>query len=200
MGPVSRIPVVLLAAGSSTRMGSPKQLLVVNGKPLLRHSVEIALASHASGVIVVLGSQADAIRPALAGLAVETVENPRWSEGMGTSIQTGVEAAQRGDADGLILALADQPRITPEILNRLIATHHATRQPIVASHYADTVGVPVFFAREFFPHLLALKPEQGCKGVILSNAAKTIRLACPEAEADIDTPADYGRLAAEPQS
>jgi molybdenum cofactor cytidylyltransferase len=146
--------------------------------------------------MIVLGSHGAEIRAALDGLDVVIRHNPHWREGMGTSIHAGVEALNEFDVDGIVLALADQPKITPQILNRLLATHWATGQPIVASQYADTVGVPVYFSREFFPHLLALKPEQGCKGLILSHVDKTIRLACPEAEADIDTPEDYAKLAA----
>ena len=94
----------------------------------------------------------------------------------------------------MILALADQPLITAEIYNRLVAGHEMTGKPIVTSEYAGTVGVPVLFAKEYFPHLLALQPEQGCKGVILRYPTSALRIACPEAEADIDTQVDYQRL------
>jgi molybdenum cofactor cytidylyltransferase len=190
--------VVVLAAGSSSRMGSPKQLLNYGGKPLLRHAADVALASMCGSVprnvIVVLGSRAQELRPALEGLPVTILENPRWEEGMGTSIHSGVERAQADGLDGVILALADQPLVTSEILDRLARTHMETGQPIVAAQYAGTVGVPVFFSREFFPNLLALKPAQGCKGVILSHAGSAIHLDCPEAEMDVDTPQDYDRV------
>ena len=186
--------LILLAAGSSTRMGEPKQLMDYLGKPLVRHAVDTALASACSPVIVVLGANARSISEAVRDLPVETVENSRWSEGMGTSIQTGVRAAAERGLDGVILALADQPLVTPEIYDRLMAQHEMTSKPIVTSEYAGTVGVPVLFAKEYFPHLLALQPEQGCKGVILRHATSAVRIACPEAEVDIDTPVDYQRL------
>ena len=186
--------VVVLAAGSSSRMGSPKQLLDYGGKPLLRHAVDVALASMCRNVIVVLGARVKELRPALEGLPVTILENPHWEEGMGTSIHVGVERAQADGLDGVILALADQPLVTPEILDRLARTHMETGQPIVAAQYAGTVGVPVFFARKFFPNLLALKPTQGCKGVILGHPGNAIHLDCPEAETDIDTPQDYDRI------
>jgi molybdenum cofactor cytidylyltransferase len=188
--------LILLAAGSSTRMGEPKQLLNYRGKALVRHAVDTALASACSPVIVVLGATAGAVGQAIRDLPVATVENPRWAEGMGTSIQTGVRAAAVRELDGVILALADQPLVTAEIYNRLMAQHESTGKPIVTSEYAGTVGVPVLFAKEYFQHLLALRPEQGCKGVILAHEASALRIACPEAEADIDTPVDYQRLAA----
>lgn len=186
--------LILLAAGSSTRMGEPKQLMDYGGRPLVRHAVATALASVCRPVIVVLGANAGVVSQALRDLPVETVENPRWDEGMGTSIQTGVHAAADRELDGVILALADQPLVTAEIYDRLVAQHEVARKAIVTSEYAGTVGVPVLFAKQYFPHLLALRPEQGCKGVILAHEASVLRIACPEAEADIDTPADYQRL------
>jgi molybdenum cofactor cytidylyltransferase len=174
----NRTGLVLLAAGESSRMGTPKQLLEFNGKPLIRHAAEMALASKCRPVVVVLGSQADEIRAVLADLDLVIRQNPRWREGMGTSIHAGVEAVSESDADGLVLALADQPKITPQVLNRLLATHWATGQPIVASQYADTVGVPVYFSRQFFPHLLALNPEQGCKGRSRYRYARRLRKDC----------------------
>ena len=187
--------IVILAAGDSSRMGSPKQLLDYGGKPLLRHAADVALRSMCWGnVLVVLGSRSADFRPALANLPVTILENRRWEQGMGTSIHTGVEHARVSGLDGVILTLADQPLVTPDSLDRLIHTHLETNQPIVAAQYAGTVGVPVFFSREFFPQLLALKSQQGCKGVILSHPEHAFHLACPEAEVDIDTPQDYSSL------
>ncbi len=188
--------VILLAAGNSTRMGAPKQLLDFRGKPLLRHALETALRSKCAGVVVVLGANAGAIRPSLAeaehgGKWVEVAENPRWAEGMGTSIQAGLQAAERRGTTGIILALADQPLVTSAMLDRLVDAHADTGMPIVASQYAGTVGVPVFFSSEYFGQLLALAPDQGCKGVIVKSGDAALRIDCPEAAVDVDTPEDY---------
>lgn len=188
------IGLILLAAGSSSRMGTPKQLLDYGGKPLLRHAAEVGLASICRPVLAVLGSQAELIGKAIEDLPLEIVLNPRWEEGMGTSIHAGVEIAQARNLDGVILALADQPLVTAAILNRLVETHLETGQAIVSSQYAGTVGVPVFFARAFFANLLKLAPGQGCKGLIVAHEAQVMRLDCPEAEVDIDTPQEYARL------
>jgi molybdenum cofactor cytidylyltransferase len=166
----------------------------IDGEPLVRRAARTALASVCDSVVVVLGANADSIAAALAGLPVETVENPDWERGMGTSIKAGVEAAETREADGLILMLADQPLVTPAVLNNLVLTNRATGLPIVASQYAGTVGVPVYFARDFFANLKALKPTEGCKGLILSHQDQAFRLDCPEAEADIDTPEDFARV------
>lgn len=185
--------VILLAAGNSTRMGSAKQLLDFRGKPMLRHAAESALASGCDPVIVVLGAREREFRAALEGLAVEIVVNERWPEGMGTSIQAGLRALENRDIGGAILALADQPFVTPGFLSGLVARHREEGRPIVAAQYSGTAGVPAFFAREAFPLLMALKPDQGCKGVILGHPADALLVDCPEAAMDIDTPDDYAR-------
>lgn len=187
--------LIILAAGQSARMGSPKQLLPFRGVPLIRFAARTALATRVGPVIVVLGSHAAEIAPALDGLDVQVVENSDWEAGMGTSIRTGVAAAEAQDCEALILTLADQPFISTEILNRLIESHTASGKPIVASQYAGTVGVPVFFARRFFPQLRGLSPSQGCKGLILSCAGESVLIECPEAEIDIDTPGQYRSIA-----
>lgn len=194
---MTKTALILLAAGSSTRMGEPKQLLDYGGKPLLRHAVETALASQCSPVIVVLGANAARIAPALSGLDVTVVENQLWAEGMGTSIQSGLaEVATDSSVTGAILALADQPLVNATVLDGLIARHRESGMPIVAASYAGTVGVPVYFARSAFASLEALPPSQGCKGVILAYGESALRVPCPEAEWDVDTPADYEKALA----
>ena len=183
--------LILLAAGNSTRMGTAKQLLDFEGKPMLRHAAETALSSGCDPVIVVLGANEAGIRPALAGLNVEIVVNGRWAEGMGASIQAGLRALERYDVCGTILALSDQPFVTARFLRGLVERHRESGQSIVAAQYSGTAGVPVFFAREAFPLLMALKPDQGCKGVILGHLEDSLLVDCPEAARDIDTPADY---------
>jgi molybdenum cofactor cytidylyltransferase len=190
----SKSALILLAAGNSARMGSAKQLLDFRGKPMLRHAVESAQASGCNPVIVVLGANEAEIRPALAGLDVEIVVNERWAEGMGTSIQTGLRALENRDIGGAILALSDQPFVTADFLRGLIERYRESGRSIVAAQYAGTAGVPAFFAREAFPLLMALKPDQGCKGVILSHPGDALLVDCPEAAMDIDTPEDYAML------
>ncbi len=189
---------ILLAAGESSRMGRAKQLLDFGGKPLLRHSAEVALAAGCRPVVVVLGARAESLLPALAGLAVEISVNERWEEGMGTSIQAGLRALEEHDVAGAILMLADQPFVSAEFLSGLTARHRETSKSIIAASYQGAAGVPVFFARGAFPLLLALKPGQGCKGVILANHADAQLVDCPEAAIDIDTPEDYARATAAP--
>jgi molybdenum cofactor cytidylyltransferase len=185
--------LILLAAGNSARMGSAKQLLDFGGKPLLRHAVETAQSAACDPVIVVLGANEHEIRPALTGLGVEIAVNERWADGMGTSIQTGLRALGNRDIAGAILALSDQPFVTADFLRGLVERHRQSGKAIVAAQYSGTAGVPVFFVREAFPLLMGLKPDQGCKGVILGHPADALLVDCPEAAIDIDTPEDYAR-------
>ena len=188
--------LILLAAGSSSRMGEAKQLMAFGKGRLIEHAMRQALASRCRPVVVVLGARSEQIREVLEGWPVLVAVNERWEEGMGTSIQCGLAALAESGVEGAILALADQPMVTGEVYDRLLARHEATGQPIVAAQYAGTVGVPVFFARRRWADLEGLAPGQGCKGVILANPGEVCRMDCPEAEMDLDTPADLERLAA----
>lgn len=176
-------------------MGAPKQLHDWDGQPLVRHAAGIALDAACGPVAVVLGANQPAIAPALAGLPVEIIHNPRWPEGMGASIHAGLNSNAAREAEGVILFLADQPRISPSFLRELQNQHIETGKPIIAARYADTVGVPAYFSRGTFGLLMALSPEQGCKKVIQNHMQDALLLDCPEAAIDIDTPEDYARFA-----
>lgn len=191
------IGLVLLAAGSASRMGEPKQLLIIDGKPMVRRAAEAALASRCRPVIIVVGAYQDRVRQALAGLPVTIAPNPDWAAGMGSSIHTGIRHLP-DSASAAILALADQPLITGAIYDDLIRRTSETGLPIIASRYAGTAGVPVLFDRTYFSKLLELEPSQGCKGIIVANPADCFLLDCPAAEIDVDTPESYRQFLREP--
>ena len=184
------IAAVVLAAGSSTRMGQPKQLLPLRASTLLRHVVEQTLASNISRTIVVLGAEADRLRDELGG--IETVENARWSEGIGTSISAGVAAAK--DCDAVVILVCDQPHLSAPLINRLIDEHRSSGKPIIASRYSNTLGVPAFFAREFFDELQQLPPNEGAKRLLNQHREAVAPVDFPEGAVDLDTPADYQRF------
>ncbi len=187
--------IVLLAAGESARMGEPKQLLVYQGKTLLRHAVETALALPETPVVVVLGAHAEIIRSELDGLPVQIAENPEWRSGMGASLRAGLNgllAACPQTAAALFL-LCDQPYITPELLRRL---EQAWRQGanLAACRYETRLGVPALFDAALFPELLALEGAEGARQVLARHAAEAFAFPFPEGAIDVDRPEDYAAL------
>lgn len=187
--------LLVLAAGESQRMGRPKQLLPVDGQPLLRHVAKTALSAPVSPVIVVLGARAAEIAPCLDGLAVQVATNERWAEGLGSSLRGGLQAlAARGPAPaGVIVVLADQPDFSAAHLASLIETHRTTGKPIVASAADGVLRPPVLFTAAWFPRLLELRGDTGARALLQAHpeSVATVPLTSP---ADLDTPADYERF------
>ena len=186
------IAVVVLAAGSSSRMGEPKQLLPLASTTLLRRIVDQALVSDAKMTIVVLGAHGSAIRRELDALPISIIENVRWSGGIGTSIAAGIKAA--GDSDAAVIITCDQPHVSAATINRLIAEHDSTGKPIIASAYSNTLGVPAFFAREFFARLQQLPADEGAKRLFHQHRASVATIDFAEGAFDLDTRADYDRF------
>lgn len=183
--------LILLAAGASTRLGQSKQLLPFRGRSLLRHAAETALATSCRPVVVVLGASAELLRTQLAGLPLQTVFNPLWSEGVASSIRAGLETLT---ADAVLFTLCDQPLVTSEMLERIINRHRRGGAEIVASEYNGTIGVPALFSRSYFPDLAALKGDAGAKRILLQVPARVARVPLPEAAFDVDRPEQTARL------
>ena len=190
-----RFGVVLLAAGASTRLGSPKQLLALDGKPLLVRAAEAALASPAWPVVVVLGAHAERIRPTLARLPVLVAENPAWTEGMAASIRAGVTTLQQFSRhlDGALLALCDQPAFSAATIERLLAARAESGRSIVAARYSGRLGAPALFLREHFPALAALTGEEGARALLHADPERVAAVDLPELAVDLDTPDDVAR-------
>lgn len=184
--------LLVLAAGGSRRMGRPKQLLPVDGQPLLRHVVKTVLSAPVSPVIVVLGARAAEIAPCLDGLAVQVATNEHWAEGMGSSLRAGLLAltAHRPVPAGVIIVLADQPDFSARHLADLLETHRTTGKPVVASAADGVLRPPALFAAAWFPRLLELRGDAGARALLQAQpeSVATVPLASP---ADLDTPADY---------
>lgn len=191
--------LMLLAAGGSSRLGHPKQLLPYRGRTLLRHAAQTALLSQCRPVVVVLGAQPDRLRPELDGLKVLVVDNPDWEQGMGSSIRAGMAALELSAPDlaGVVLMLCDQPLLTPLSLNALVQAHADTGPPLVVSEYGGTRGVPAFFSHGLFPELRALTGAQGAKPLIVRYASEAVALPLPAGVWDVDTAEDYERLKSE---
>jgi molybdenum cofactor cytidylyltransferase len=192
------IPVILLAAGGSKRLGHPKQLLQYRGRTLLRHALDIALTSHAARVTVVIGAYPDRMRAELTGLPVHIVENADWESGMGRSIRAGLAATlAAGPTDGVLIMVCDQPAVSPPLLDSLIDRHAQTAAPIIACSYGGTLGVPALFDRCTFAELAQLPDAAGARSLIQRYTSRVIEVPFPEGEWDVDTPDDQLRLNAE---
>ena len=191
-----KIGAVILAAGASSRFGQPKQLLPFHGKTLVRTIIDAACEAGCSPVVVVIGSDSEKIRPELAHLNVINVRNTNWQRGIGSSIRSGVEALTKHapDIGAILLLVCDQPAVNALFIDRLVATHEATKKDIVASSYADTVGVPALFDRSCFPELLSLGDEAGAKSIILQSPERVAQVAFPEGAMDIDTWEDWQKF------
>lgn len=189
--------VIILAAGGSSRMGRPKQLLPYRGQSLVRHAASAALGSIADRVVVVIGSYADEIRNELDGLPLSIVENPSWQAGMSSSIQAGLQELLSADQiESVIIMLCDQPFATAHVLNELFDTHRATGKPIVASTYGQTRGVPALFNRELFSELMSLTADEGARRIISAHPGDVATISFAQGAVDIDTPLDHQRLTA----
>jgi CTP:molybdopterin cytidylyltransferase MocA len=171
---------LIIAAGASTRMGTPKQLLRLNGETLLDRAVRIAGQADLSPLIVVLGAAESEIRAACDLSGTTIVSNLDWREGMGSSIAVGVHALD--DAAGVIVMTCDMPAVAVDHLRELFGSGNVT-----ASAYAERKGVPAFFPRSVFPALMMLRGDTGARELLRS--ADAVKL--PNGELDIDTPEDW---------
>jgi molybdenum cofactor cytidylyltransferase len=184
--------LVLLAAGASSRMGRPKQLLPVNGQPLLRLIAERALTAPVSAVVVVLGAHAAEIAPCLNGLSVKIVVNENWAEGMGSSLQTGVKAisALAPAPRGVVIALGDQPDFSAAHVTHLVEMWRVSQSSIVASEANGVLMPPALFAASHFPELLSLRGDAGARSLFQLHA-REVPFVPLAAACDLDTPEDY---------
>lgn len=184
---------IVLAAGFARRMGRQKLLLLLDGTPIVRLSVE-ALRPHVEDLVVVTGRDEGAVREALAGLPVRFATNPRPHEGQGPSIAVGV-AALKPWTRAVLVALGDQPRLPPPVVPALFDAWRREGKAIVVPVYRGTQGTPVLFSGEVFAELAALRGDQGARSVVQARPERVtlvpFDLPMPP---DVDTPEDYARF------
>ncbi len=190
------INIVILAAGSSSRLGQSKQLIQVNGKSLLKHAAKSALDSEADSVIVVLGSNSPSHKLEIEPLGVEIIENKNWQAGMGSSLKVGLNhlLSSTAEIQAIIVMVCDQPYLTTAHLNKLISTYRKQKSEIVASTYNTTKGVPALFNASMFPKLITLGDEQGARKIIEKHIGTISLVPFEKGEIDIDTPEDLEKL------
>lgn len=187
-----RFGAVILAAGASVRLGRPKQLLEIEGRPLVARVAEAALAGGASPVVVVLGANAEQIRPALQGLEVRLVLNQDWAEGMASSVRAGLHALGQITLrlDAVLLTVCDQPAFDAGTVRSLAAALQSSSRGIAAARYAGRHAVPAIFRREHFFALTRLKGDQGARALLQEKPDDVVAVDLPALALDLDTPGD----------
>ncbi|MGI9036712.1 MAG: nucleotidyltransferase family protein [Pyrinomonadaceae bacterium] len=192
-----RIGIVILAAGASTRLGRPKQLLKFQGKSLISRAAETAIAADCGNVVVVLGANAEVVKKEIENLPLEIAFNENWQSGLSSSIKIGLKKLLEieNNLSAVVLTLGDQPLVDAEIILRLVKTRRKTQKMIAACEYENATGVPAIFSREMFAELLNLQTDAGARVLIKKYAASEVaKIAVPEAAIDIDTMEDYEKL------
>jgi len=193
---MDKIPIVLLAAGSSERMGQAKQLLPWGEKSLIEYQVELLLKS-GSPVIVVLGANASSISPVIGKYKIEIVLNEDWKSGMGSSVACGTKRLVEicPDASGVLITLVDQPLIPLSHFIDLMEKFQSGKKQIIASKGDSSwLGVPALFDAHYFEELKNLEGEQGAKQIMRRYPNAVESLQCGDLLADIDTPESYQKL------
>lgn len=184
---------VILAAGSSSRMGQSKQMLDIHGEKLLIRTIGSFLRAGIPRVIVVLGANEKRHRELISDLPVEIIHNTDWQRGMGSSLKTGVRKVVADDpsVEVVIVSVCDQPLLSSEHIESLVARHKETGKKVIASQYSGAPGVPALFHKTFFERLMLLPDDQGAKKIILENSEETSLIPFPGGEIDLDTMEDY---------
>lgn len=186
---------IILAAGESRRLGQPKQNLVFQNKTLLERAIEAALGSGCQPVIVVLGANAGLIDLSTNG-DVKLVHNPNWSEGMASSIRTGInELKKYNDVERVLIMLCDQPFVDVKLIGAMQTRQQQTGKTIVACSYGNTIGVPALLSKSLFPELLLLRGNEGARHILKDRPQELTIIPFEKGIVDIDTFDDYNRLA-----
>jgi len=196
MQKMANVPIILLAAGRSSRMGQPKQLLPWGNQTLIEHQIQTFLKT-GSTLIVVLGANEDLIVPVIEKTDALIVINRHWKTGMGSSVSAGIKALAEFFplADGALITLVDQPLITVEHLQNIIDQFHPGRKQIIVSQSSTGwKGVPALFDRYYFEELKKLKGDEGAKKVIQTSEHAVKCIECGDLLEDIDTADNYQRL------
>ncbi|QDW25702.1 nucleotidyltransferase family protein [Pedobacter sp. KBS0701] len=188
--------IIILAAGSSSRLGRSKQLLDYKGKTLLQNVINEALEKNCQSVIVVLGANAEEIASKHQNDQVNLVINESWENGIASSIVAGLLTMVKNNSEieSIIIAVADQVFIKMNNFNNLIEKQKETGKNIIASTYAETIGTPVLFKKDYFEALLSLTGEEGAKKILKQYSQDVETVVFEHGEIDIDTETDYNNL------
>lgn len=188
--------VVVLAAGSSSRLGEPKQLVKFRDRPLLQKVIKECEPIEFGTGVVVLGAKAEEIQLQIDPGSFTFVINEAWEEGIASSIRRGLEAVleEHPDTGHLLFLLSDQPFLSTGLIEKLLATHREGTKEITASSYKGDIGVPAIFSKAMFPLLLELSGDQGAKKIMLQYPEKVTTVPFEMGHFDVDTPEDRNEL------
>jgi molybdenum cofactor cytidylyltransferase len=176
------IAAIVLAAGESQRFGSPKQIAIIDEKPLLQHTIDNLAASRVDDIVVVLGSYADEIQKRIQFGRARVVMNPGYAQGMSTSIHAGLRAI--GNADAVMIVLGDQPFVRTSTFDALIAT----KATVVAPEYNGLRGNPVLLDRSLFAEMMQLRGDVGCRAILAAHQVTNVVVDDEGVVRDVDTP------------
>ncbi|MDV3308133.1 MAG: nucleotidyltransferase family protein [Cyclobacteriaceae bacterium] len=193
--PADIITSIVLAAGASSRLGQSKQLLLVEGEPLLRRIARTSCESNADRTLVVLGDNEREHGRVIRDLPLYICIHSGWEKGMGSSLKAGMDFIQHflADTTAILVLVCDQPLLTADHLNELIDKYRSTQAAIVASAYSGILGVPAIFGASLFDEIRGIGDQQGARQIIDKNKARAQQVEFPGGELDIDTPEDYQR-------
>ncbi|TMI92147.1 MAG: nucleotidyltransferase family protein [Bacteroidetes bacterium] len=191
----NKFGVIILAAGSSARMGRPKQNLTFKNLTFLQRIASTAASLNCGPVIIVLGSNAPLFSEDYENAIA--VINDNWQEGMASSICCGLKKLleKYPSIEGAIITVCDQPYISAAVLNDMITTQQKTGKRIVACSYGEIIGPPALFHKAFFPEVMKLRGDAGARKIIQQNMDEVATVLFPQGRIDIDTEADYDALA-----
>lgn len=188
------IAAVILAAGESSRLGKPKQLLLYKNKTLINWAVEAARNAGCQPVIVVEG--AVSLSEHIQDDATIIINNNNWQEGMSSSIATAMQYLKKNriEVNAIVILVCDQPFVNADIVNKLFSMHKISGKSLVASAYGNTFGVPVLIGQKYFDQLYSLSGKQGAKKLLASNPHDFTTINFEGGTLDIDTIDDYKLL------
>jgi molybdenum cofactor cytidylyltransferase len=189
----AHVHILVLAAGASTRLGQPKQLVKLGGRPALHIVLSNAVAVAGNAVTVVVGANAGQLTHLLSHSPASSVVNKQWEEGIASSLRCGL-AATPAAADAVMIVLGDQVCVTADDLKRLLAAWRDQENVIAAASYGHGIGVPAIFPRACFSELAELRGDAGARRILQRNPDRIVRVPMPNAAIDLDTPEDLQAL------
>jgi molybdenum cofactor cytidylyltransferase len=194
---MSNTGIIILAAGSSSRMDEPKQLLSYKNKTFLQHIVSEAKFADLDPIVCVTGFQAERVGANISGMGADIVFNADWAEGMGSGIASGIKHILHTDLDAIILAVSDQPHVSADLFRKMETLKASSGKGIVACAYAGTLGTPVLFGKDYFDRLKLLNGNEGAKKIVQLNLNDVSSIEFEKGSVDIDTKQDYEKLISE---